>query len=302
MKNFFRLIRWPNLLMMLLLQYLLRYCMAAPILEMQNLGLLLTDLEFFILSFSSILIAAGGYIINDIEDIHIDRINKPDRQIITQSISETSAFNIYLMLTTAGVLGAFYLSAIKGYQYVGMVYALGSGLLYFYSTSYKCIPFLGNFIISFLAAGFVYLVVMNEPFARKDEAVMLMTGAFMFFSFTTTLLREFIKDIEDVEGDLSCDCQTMANVLGIKTAKWIAWVLSLILLGTIILSQVITQQWESLFPFLYIVFFVDFPLLYLSVILFKATQKEDFRRAGNWLKLAMFTATISLVVFYYSFK
>ena len=302
MVNFFRLIRWHNVLMMMLIQYLLRYCMAAPILEMQDLGLLLTDFEFFIMSFSCALVAAGGYVINDIEDISIDRINKPEKQIVSVHITESSAFNLYLLLTAAGVLGSFYLQFVKEYKYFGYLYAVGAGLLYFYSTSYKCIPLIGNLIISIISAAMVFLVVINEPFAREDEGVMLMIGGFMFFSFFTTLIREFIKDIQDIEGDLSCDCQTIANMLGVKRAKWIAFSLSVLLAFFIIAAQLVTRQWESILPFTYIALFVDIPLIYLSILLFKSTTKEDFGKAGNWLKLAMFTATISLVVFYYSFK
>lgn len=299
---FLQLIRWPNLLMMLLLQYLLRYCMAGPILEMQNLGLLLTDAEFMIMSLSCAFIAAGGYIINDIEDVNIDRINKPERLIVGPRITSNAAFNYYLIMTFTGILGGLYLTFVKEYKYIAYVNIVAAGLLYFYSTSYKCIPFVGNIIISLLSALLIFMVIMNEPFAREDQGVMLMIGAFMFFSFYTTFLREFIKDIEDTEGDLSADCQTIANLMGVKKAKWVAIILSVILVILIILIQIVTQQWESKFPFVYIVLFIDIPLIILSKQLFQASNKQAFHKAGNWLKLAMFTATISLLVFYYSFK
>lgn len=297
-----QLIRWPNLLMMLLLQYLLRYCMAGPILELQQLGLLLTDSEFAIMSISCILIAAGGYIINDIEDIAIDRINKPEKQIIGTRITSGAGFNYYLLFTFAGILGGFYLTFVKEYKYIAYVNLVSAGLLYFYSTSYKCIPIVGNLIISLLSALLVFMVIMNEPFAREDQGVMLMIGTFMFFSFYTTFLREFIKDIEDEEGDLSADCQTFANLIGASKAKWVAVLLSAILVILIVLIQIVTQQWESPAPFIYIVLFIDIPLIYLTLLLTKASERRGYHTAGNWLKLAMFTATISLVVFYYNFK
>lgn len=299
---FLQLIRWPNLLMMLLLQYLLRYCMAGPILEMQGLGLLLTDGEFAIMSISCLLIAAGGYVINDIEDMAIDRINKPAKQIIGTKITAGAGFNYYLLLTFAGILGGFYLTFVKEYKYIAYINIVSAGLLYFYSTSYKCIPLIGNLIISLLSSLLIFMVIMNEPFAKEDQGVMLMIGTFMFFSFYTTFLREFIKDIEDQEGDLSADCQTLANLLGSSKAKWFAVFLAAVLGVLIILIQFVTHQWEAFIPFLYIVLFIDIPLIYLTIVLVKAKEKSHYHRAGNWLKLAMFTATISLVVFYYSFK
>ena len=300
--HYLQLVRWPNLVLLFLLQYLLRYTMAGPILDAQNLGLLLTDGEFALLSISCVLIAAGGYVINDIEDVPIDRLNKPEKLIVSQSISRDQAYNLYLILTALGIIGGFYLTFVKQYKYIGYLNAISAGLLYFYSTSYKCIPLVGNLIVSLLSALAVFIVIIAEPFAREDEAVMLMIGVFMFFSFTTTLIREIIKDIEDIDGDLSCDCQTLANSLGMKKSKWLVVVLSILLTLTLLTAQYYSRQWESLLPFLYVTVFIDLPLILLIVQLMRSKDKHGFRKASNWLKLTMFTGVISLLVFYYSFN
>jgi len=288
--------------MIFLLQYLLRYFMAKPILEMQNLGLLLTDIEFFILSLSCVLIAAGGYVINDIEDISIDRINKEEQQIVGRSVQLNSAYNYYFLLTFSGIVCGLYLTYVKEYKYVFYINLIVAGILYFYSTSYKCIPLLGNLIIGLLSALVVFMVILNEPFAREDEGVMLMIGIFMLFSFLTSVLREFIKDIEDEEGDLSCDCQTLANTLGVRRSKWLAATFTLAILSLLVFTQIAAQQWESTIPFIYLIVLVDIPLLYLAFLLFKAREKSDFRKAGNSLKMIMFAFIISLIVYYYSFN
>lgn len=288
--------------MIFLLQYLLRYFMARPILEMQNLGLLLTDIEFFILSLSCVLIAAGGYVINDIEDISIDRINKEEQQIVGRSVQLNTAYNYYFLLTFSGIVCGLYLTYVKEYKYVFYINLIVAGILYFYSTSYKCIPLLGNLIIGLLSALVVFMVILNEPFAREDEGVMLMIGIFMLFSFLTTVLREFIKDIEDEEGDLSCDCQTLANTLGVRRSKWLAATFTLAILSLLVFTQIAAQQWESTIPFIYLIALVDIPLIYLAFLLFKAREKSDFRKAGNCLKMIMFAFIISLIVYYYSFN
>jgi 4-hydroxybenzoate polyprenyltransferase len=299
---YLKIIRWQNLIMIILLQYLLRYCMALPILEMQNLGLLLTDSEFFILSISCVLIAAGGYVINDIEDVNIDRINKSEQQIIGRKMDVNTAYNYYLLLTFSGVSGGLYLTYVKDYSYVFYVNLISAGLLYFYSTSYKCIPVIGNLIVGLLSSIVVFMVILNEPFARNDQSVMLMIGVFMLFSFLTTVLREFIKDIEDEEGDLSCDCQTLANTLGMNRSKWIAISLTLVVVCLLLTTQIVARQWESLLPFLYLVALVDIPLTYVVFLLYKARDKAAFKKAGNWLKMAMFAFITSLIVYYYNFN
>lgn len=302
LKAYLNIVRWPNLVILLLLQYLLRYSLMLPLLESEGLGLLMTDFEFFVLSLSCVLIAAGGYVINDIEDEKIDNINKPEKVIVNKKIAKEQALNLYLILSFSGILGGFYLSYMKGYSYIGVMNLMISGLLYFYSTSYKCIPLLGNIIISILSALVVFIVVLPEPFAKEHQGVMLIAGVFMFYSFFITLIREIIKDIEDIDGDHRMGCNTLVHKIGVKTSKWIATILASFLLLLLISAQLFIRQWESSIPFVYVVLFIDLPLLRLCTLLIKAEKKTDFTAASFWLKIIMFTGTISLAVFNYSFN
>ncbi len=300
--TYLNLVRWQNLLLLAALQLLLRYALMHPILEMEGMGLLMTDFEYIMLVTSCIFIAAGGYVINDIEDEKIDRINKPEKQIVGRLIARDTALNIYLLLSFAGVLSGFYLSYIKGYSYIGIINLIVAGMLYFYSTSYKCIPLLGNVIISILSAFSIFIVVIPEPFAKENPGIMLIVGAFMFFSFFTTLVREIIKDIEDAEGDKSLGCSTLANKLGLKGSKILIILITGMLLLLLLGVQILSRQWESPVPFLYISLFIDLPFLRLLILLIKAENKSDFSNASFWLKMIMFTGTISLAVFHYSFN
>lgn len=301
MKQILKLIRWPNLLMMGLLQYLLRYAMAAPILEESGQGLLLEHFEFAILVVSCMLIAAGGYIINDIEDKNIDSVNHPSKQIIGQSLSEDAAFKLYAALSGAGILMGFYLTFARQYEHIAMIELVSAGLLYFYSTSYKCIPLLGNLIISALSALLVLMVILPEPLAKINPAVMIMTEVFMAFVFISTLIREIIKDAEDITGDTAYQCQTLASVMGWANAKWICVILEFLMLAAIVFIQYQSSQWESMLPFLYITLLIDLPLIYVLILTLKAKEISDFHKLSNWMKLIMFTGIVSLVVFYISF-
>lgn len=301
MQKYLQLVRWPNLLMIFLLQYLLRYALVAPILHYEDKALLLTPFEFFILVISCVLLAAGGYVINDIEDLEIDSVNKPDKKIVENQITKENAMNLYSALTFLGVLGGFFLSYVKGYPYVGIIHLITAGMLYFYATSYKCIPVLGNVIISLLSALAVIIVIVPEPFAKDHPGVMLLTAVYALFSFITTLIREIIKDIEDIEGDRQFGCTTLATNIGINKTKWTSIVLTFSVLSLLVYAQLFSRQWESILPFLYICIFIDIPFIVLIRKLYLAEKKSDFHNASFWLKLIMFTGIISLAIFNFSF-
>ncbi len=298
--TFLKLIRWPNLLLLGLLQYLIRYAMAEPILDANEQGLLLTHTEFALLVISCLLITAGGYVINDIEDESIDRANKPEKVIVGRLISKDSAFNAYLLLTFTGIVIGFYLTFVKEYAHIGLIELVAAGLLYFYSTSYKCIPVVGNLIVSGLSAFAVFLVVMPEPLARMNSGVMALTGIYMGFIFFVTLVRELVKDAEDMDGDLKQDCQTLAGAIGLKPTKWISILLTAAILGSLTYMQFITEQWQSLTPFLYVTCFIDIPLIWIIYKMWKAEENKDFHHISNLLKFLMFAGTFSLAVFYAS--
>lgn len=301
-KELLSLVRWPNLGMMALLMILLRYALAAPILEAEGMGLLLTDSEFTVLILSCVLIAAGGYVINDIQDIEIDRANGRQRVLSSGRISTEEAQNLYMMLTFLGLCGGVYLTYIKDYSYIAVLLLVCAGMLYFYSTSYKCIPLLGNLVISGLSALLVYVVVLPEPLARQSQAVMLMITFYMFFTFFTTLIRELLKDLEDLEGDSRFGCHTLPSKTGVKTAKAISALLILWVIVALVLFQISARQWEDPVPFIYMLVFIEVPLCWLMVLTLRAQAKADYAKASKWVKITMFTGTISILIFYLNFK
>jgi 4-hydroxybenzoate polyprenyltransferase len=301
-KEMLSLVRWPNLGMIALLMILLRYALSAPILEAEGMGLLLTDIEFTVLVLSCVLIAAGGYVINDIQDIEIDAANGRQRVLATGKVSNEQAQNLYFMLTFLGLCGGVYLTYIKDYSYIAVLMLVCAGMLYFYSTSYKCIPLLGNLVISGLSALLVYMVVLPEPLARQSQAVMLMITFYMFFSFFTTLIRELLKDLEDLDGDSRLGCDTLPSKAGAKTAKLISALLVLWVIVALALFQISAEQWEDPVPFIYMLVFIEAPLVWLLVLTLRAKEKSDYSKASKWVKITMFTGTISILIFYLNFK
>lgn len=301
-KEILSITRWPNLLMMALLMYLLRYALVAPILEAEGMGLLLTDLEFAVLVSSCVLIAAGGYVINDIQDREIDAANATGGLLSTGRVSEEQAQNLYLMLSFLGLCGGVYLTYIKDYRYIAVIELVCAGLLYFYSTSYKCIPLLGNVIISGLSALLVYMVILPEPLAKQSRPVMLMVTFYLFFTFITTLVRELIKDLEDLTGDRQYDCKTLPSAIGELAVRIVCILLLALTTAVLILFQMAGKQWEDPLSFFYTLIFIEIPLTGIMILMLRAKGKEDYARMSKWVKLTMFTGVISILIFYINFK
>src|SRR5581483_10122276 len=101
---FFRLIRPLNLLMILFTQYMVRYALLYPIFKaLAGIGLQLHETIFALLSFAFVLMAAGGYIINDYYDVKIDTVNKPDKVIIGRQLKPVNALTLYWILSIVGL-------------------------------------------------------------------------------------------------------------------------------------------------------------------------------------------------------
>jgi 4-hydroxybenzoate polyprenyltransferase len=301
MLNYIKLIRLPNLFMIALLQMLFRYMLVEPILVEQGKALFLTPFEFGLLVLSGILVAAGGYVINDIQDRAIDRINKPKKMAIWSKVSEEAAYNYYMALTFSGVIIGFYLTFIRQIPLIGIINLICAGFLYFYSTSYKCIPILGNVIISALTSFVIWMVILPEPFATKDPIIITLAVAYVSFSFLISMIREIVKDLEDIEGDKAFGCNTLPIAFGSKISKFITIALGFILISALIWIQITSKQWETPIPFYYIIFAIQVPLMYLIYNIWHANNNFTYSSCSRIAKFVMFTGSISILVFYFSF-
>ena len=201
--NLIRLIRLPNLLIIAFTQFLVRYCLILPafLTEQKITSELpphLDKLQFILLVASTLLIAAGGYIINDVNDIDIDDVNNPGKNIIGKSINENVAQIIYYSITGLGVLLGFWIAFQIGKLSLGTIPLFCALSLYMYSTFYKKRLYSGNIIVSVLAALSVLIVGLYEPEFYRNIIYLLY---YSLFAFQMTLIREIIKDAEDIEGD-----------------------------------------------------------------------------------------------------
>lgn len=241
LRDYLRLIRWSNLLFIIILLVLLEKGVIASLCHSQSMPEQLPLMVLVVLIASVVLIAAGGYVINDYFDIKIDRINRPDTLIITRTISKDSAMRLFYCLTVVGVLGGLWCAWICRSWSLLTVFVITPGLLWFYSASYKRQLIVGNLIIAFLAASVpLILALANMGYMYAKYSVVIyeqdiiplifryMCG-FSIFSFLCTWCREIVKDLQDQEGDRELECHTLPVVFGERTTKIIVSLLIVVI-------------------------------------------------------------------------
>ena len=147
---FLRLIRWPNLLIVIATQYIVRYFVIQPVLYLDGFQLQLELSIFIILVIASVFITAGGYIINDYFDRNIDILNKPKRVIVGPIIKRRSAMAYHLILSFIAIILGAYVSYCVGKIHYAVIFPMLVGILWFYSTTYNKQLLIRNIIIALL--------------------------------------------------------------------------------------------------------------------------------------------------------
>ena len=202
--NFLQLIRYKNLIIIALMQVFVKYGLFKP-LEIQ---VALSDFQFLLLVIATICIAAAGNVINDIYDMDIDAINRPTKLLIGRSISEKAANRIFIILNILGVAVGFYLANSIGKPGFAAIFIIISALLYMYASYVKGILLLGNLLISLLVAFSILIIGIFDivpAITSEDKAGQLVAMQILlhyaFFAFFINLIREMVKDVQDINGD-----------------------------------------------------------------------------------------------------
>ncbi|HUC83508.1 MAG TPA: geranylgeranylglycerol-phosphate geranylgeranyltransferase [Flavisolibacter sp.] len=295
---FLRLIRWPNLVFIALTQALFYFCIYLPLFQKANTG------KMLLLIVASVFIAAAGYIINDYFDLNIDRINKPAKNMVDKVIHRRWAIIWHMVLSITGVL----LTALAvrfAYWYLIVANVGCVALLWFYSTSFKRQLLIGNFVISLLTAWtiLVFFFAFSDPnnaFNTSNEnSVKFFRLAFLYagFAFVISLIREAVKDMEDMEGDARYGCRTLPIVAGIRTTKLYTGIWIVVLVATLAILQFYVLQF-GWWPFvIYGALLVILPLISLLQKLRKAVSVQDFAALSSQTKWIMLAGILSMIFF-----
>jgi 4-hydroxybenzoate polyprenyltransferase len=302
---FLKMIRLPNLFFMALTQVLFQFCIYHTLYKSSIPTGDLT--RFILLALASLFIAAAGYIINDYFDINIDEVNKPQKMVVDKLISRRWAIAWHFMLSTTGIFFTVLALPFLQQWYLILANIFCVVLLWFYSTNFKRSLLSGNIVISLLTAWTILIIFfskfnLNDAFGAGETnhyKFFRLTILYAGFAFIISLVREAIKDMEDMPGDEKYGCRTMPIVWGVNATKVYVAVWLIVLIAILIVLQVYVLQFQWWLAVGYSVPAVIFPLV---IILFKLKSSHTtahYHQLSTLTKLVMFTGIISMVFFYF---
>ena len=269
--------------------------------------------HFFMLSLSTLLIAASGYIINDYFDVKIDVINRPEKVIVERSINRRIAILWHSIFNAIGFLLAFILAKRLGIYQAMLLQLTSTILLWFYSTHFKRQFVIGNLIVALLTALSILILAVYEPaiyphvhfnFYLESEGKGYLNPfgvvlVYAFFAFMLTWMREVVKDMEDFKGDAEDGCVTMPIKVGLKTSTRFVIALGIVALIPLILAGVkmLFGHWWVLG--VYVLVFLVVPLIIWMRFLTQGARTEHYGKASKWLKIIMVLGVFSLLIYYW---
>ena len=303
---FFKLVRWPNLVFIALTQMLFYFVVFNAMLD--DPASRPANLNFILLVFASVCIAAAGYIINDYFDLSIDRFNKPGRVIVDKIIKRRWIIIWHWLLSGLGVLISLYISYKTGNLLIVIFNALSVLLLWFYSTHFKKNLLVGNILVSALLAWVIIVIYFfaganfqvwknvnqhfNEP--RFFKVTVLYAG----FAFIISLIREVVKDLEDMRGDAKYNCKTMPIVWGVPATKVYTGVWMIVSVCALVVLQLYIFQLGIYAIVLYSFLFLIIPLIYLISKLKQAQAPADYHKISSFLKGIILAGILSMLFFF----
>ena len=302
--KYLKLIRYQNLLMLAFMQLVFRYLF----LEQSYVDLALSDFNYILLVIATVCVAAGGYVINNIMDQETDEIAKPQNRVVGVSISETVAYNWYIGLTIVGVGIGFYLSNVIYKPTFASMFILVATLLYMYATSFKQIPVLGNMVVALLLSTSIIIIGLfdilpaidaDNRFRMKEAFSILMDYA--IFAFIINLIREIVKDLEDMDGDYQSGINTLPITIGIPKTKIIVGILTVISIG-ILAYYINSNLFELDYVIYYTMVFIIGPLIYFGVKLMNAETKKQLHHLSLVLKIILFFGILSVAIIVFNLK
>lgn len=235
-------------------------------------------------------IAGSGMVINDIYDIEIDRINRPQRPIPRGSITLTQAQGLFLTYLIIGLIASIVNSILNSLNFLNVIIAAIFGFIgWIYAKWGKRSGFLGNIIVSVsFSIGLIYGAVLNS------SIISIYIYFFFFTSFFLLLSREVIKGCEDVEGDKLQGVRTLAIKIGIKKSKYISMFFAILA----IIFFVLTYFTPIINPFYFLITmvfgFVDVCFV-IILMLIKDQNKKDFKRISLFLKIGAFLGLVAFL-------
>lgn len=284
----------------------IHFFLMKPIFSAFQLEFVLDNLHQGLLALSCILVAAGGYLINNYYDYETDRENKPERLISNKNW----LLNAYFPVAFAGIVLSIYVAYRAGLINLAIIQIIWTFLLWKYAESWKGVALLGNLVVSSLLGMLVLMPALYE-FISMGVLKSVENSAFNYlsavilvyslFSFWSNLCRELVKTLEDQKGDAATGWQTFAVRYGSSKTRQLLWVLlwlALLGLGTVVWYQKQSDDWK---PMAYTLFAVVLPLLVSMFQFYRSSNSQAYGRSSLWLKLWMLGGISTLPIYYLFF-
>ena len=296
MLKYLKLIRAGNLVFIALTMFLIKYGLFEPF----GVAITLNLFGFSMLVLAVVSVAASGYVINDIFDVPADLKNKPDRTYINNHISEKAAYRLFFILNIIGVGLGFYLSNMIGKPGFSAFFIFGSAILYIYNSQLQQTILVGNILVSIIVGlipvgvGLYDLLPAITPENQQTQSVIFsILIDYSIFAFLVNLLREIVKDQQDMDGDYNAGYKTLPIVLGKKRTNVILFLLGLLPLG-FLLFYIYQYLFEHLYAVIYTLFLLVAPLLFFQINILSAEKKSEYGRLSLVLKFVLFFGLLSI--------
>lgn len=271
--NYLKLIRAINLFMVGLTQYVTALFLLSTRGEWNEI---LSDFNFFLMVSATVMITSAGYLINDYYDIKIDFVNKPDRVVVGKELRRRWVIFGHTALNIVAIAIGFYISIEIGIIMFGAAF-----MLWLYSNQLKRLPFIGNFVVAILTG--TTLILVAEYFHERAYII----ACYAIFSAYITLVREIIKDTEDMKGDARFGCKTIPIVLGVAKTKWIIYAIMIAFEITVI---ILLWKMSWLLPLI-----LGITLLLLGLGVQRADTVKQFHNLSTYCKIIMLLGVLSMI-------
>ncbi len=261
-----------------------------------------SHLDFFMSVMVMVCLAAAGNIINDYFDLKVDRVNKPDRIIVGNTIKRRVAMASHHVINVLAVLLGICLAWRYDQLVLAVVPVFMAGSLWYYSILFKKQLLIGNFVVALMVAivplwaGVFDLIALNETYGEYMvngpqffSVLWQWLLGFSLFAFIITLIREAQKDLEDIKGDAVGKFRTLPLEYGISMARMYIGLLSLLcIIGILVVGIPISEISQK--PVLFWLCFIFTVLLPLAAGWFftvRGKGKRDYHTAATFSKVAM---------------
>lgn len=291
--SFAKLIRIENLLLIALVLYVSNQYIYNKEQFALPFNLLL------ILIVGTMSIAAGGYVINDYFDLKIDKINKPSEVVLEKSIHRKAAILWHLFFSLIGLASGVYLAMKVGHWSMAMIQLITILLLLVYSNVLKRIFVLGNITIALLSGvlpvlPYIYANALNPMLSILTANALISLSAFAFF---TTLIRELIKDIEDMKGDRTGGRKTIPVMWGFLASKIIVFFLLLLLIIFLVPFLVYYAVNHNAGAVLYHLFLLILPVIISMIMVIFIKEAKQFKILSLMMKFIMLSGIVFYLIF-----